>query len=275
MGDLADDTRVEQQSESHFTACPRAAWEIWGPMGGYMVALALRAAGLAATFHRPASLACQYLGVASFDPVEIEVTTTRRSKRAQSLRVTITQTERPILDTQLWCIDDDGEGLTHHEIAAPTVPDPDELTPWDEILEDGPPFPFWDNVESRPVALQPTWPPPGPIPPVWQTWCRLRPTPTFADPWLDAARTAILLDVQSWPPAHAHHAWADPPFIAPSLDLYVAFHEPAPADPWLLADGFSPVAGDGLVGWTGRLWSSTRRLVASGAGQQLCRRIAT
>ena len=275
MGDLANDTRVERVSDTRFRAHPDPAWEIWGPMGGYMVALALRAAGLAATFDRPASLACQYLGVATFDPVDIEVTTARRTKRAESLRVAITQGERPILDTLLWCIGD-VEGLTHDEIEPPDVPGPDDLTPWEELLDDGPPFPFWNNVESRPVEFHPEWPPPGPVPPMWRTWCRMRPTPTFTDPWLDAARTAILIDVQSWPPAHTHHAWADPPFIAPSLDLYVAFHAPAPADPWLLADGYSPVAGDGLVGWTGRLWSSgTRHLVASGAGQQLCRPIPT
>lgn len=274
MGDLADDTSVEQQSDTRFTACPSQAWEIWGPMGGYMVALALRAAGVVAAFDRPASLTCHYLGVASFDPVELEVTTARRTKRAASLHVAITQAERPILDTQLWCIGD-VEGLVHDEIDAPDVPGPDGLACTEELFEDGPPYPFWNNVESRPVAVHPSWPPPGPVPPVWRTWCRLRPTATFADPWLDAARTAILLDVQSWPPAHTHHAWADPPFIAPSLDLYVAFHEPAPADPWLLADGYSPVASDGLIGWNGRLWSSARRLVASGGGQLLCRRLPT
>ena len=238
-----------------------------------MVAFAVRAAGVRAAFARPASLSCQYLGVATFDPVDIEVTTVRLTKRAHALRVDVTQGDRPILVAWLWCVGE-VDGLEHHEVDIPAVPGADDLRSVEELVEEGPaPYPFWDNVESRPIDFRPHWPPAGPLPPVWRTWVRLRPTPTFADPWVDAARTAILLDVQSWPPAHLHHAWSEPPFIAPSLDLYVAFHEPAPSDPWLLADGYPPVAGDGLVGWNGRLWSSARRLVASGGGQLLCRPI--
>ncbi len=273
MADLGEDTQVEQIDETRFTACPNRAWEIWGPMGGYVVALGLRAAGVTATFRRPASLSCQYLGVAAFEAVDIEVTTTRRARTAEATRISITQGGRPILEALLWSVGE-VEGLEHYEIDPPDVPGPDQLLPMERLAPDRPaPYPFWDNVESRPVDFRSEWPPTTPMPPIWRTWTRLRPTATFDDPWLDAARTAIFLDVQSWPPAHAHHAWAEPPFIAPSLDLYVAFHEPAPSDPWLLADGYSPIARDGLIGWNGRLWSSTRRLVATAAGQLLCRRL--
>ena len=48
------------------------------------------------------------------------------------------------------------------------------------------------------------------------------PTPTFDDPWIDACRALILIDVQSWPAAGSAHPWGSG-FIAPSLDLYVAF----------------------------------------------------
>ena len=64
-------------------------------------------------------------------------------------------------------------------------------------------------------------------------------------------------------------------WMAPSLDLYAAFHDLQPSDPWLLADGHAPIAGEGLIGWNGRVWSGGRRLVASGGGQLLCRRIPT
>ena len=47
-----------------------ADWEIWGPCGGYVAALALRAAGAESPFARPASFFCHYLSVAAFAPVD-------------------------------------------------------------------------------------------------------------------------------------------------------------------------------------------------------------
>ena len=139
-------------------------------------------------------------------------------------------------------------------------------------------FPFWDNFDARPIDWSPEWPPPGPVEPVFRQWQRFLPTATFDDPWVDAARSLVLVDVVSWPAASRQHAWRwpdGPQWMAPSLDLYVAFHDPRPREPWLLVDGFSPFAGDGLVGWTGRLWTPDGHLVASGGGQLLCRRLPT
>jgi acyl-CoA thioesterase-2 len=45
MGDLAADTRVEQVGNGRYGAHLSSEWEIWGPMGGYVAAIALRAAG--------------------------------------------------------------------------------------------------------------------------------------------------------------------------------------------------------------------------------------
>jgi acyl-CoA thioesterase II len=271
VGDLDVDTAIEPVDSTRFRASVRRDWEIWGPMGGYVAALALRAAGALSPFARPASFACQYLRVAAFEPVELEVTLERTARTACAQRVAVTQAGRPILSAQVWSVAT-GPGLEHHQTRAPTVPDPEDLLPMEALAPNAPrPYPFWDNVESRPVDFEPVWPPAAALAPIWRSWARLRPTATFDDPWLDAARCVILLDVQSWPAAHRHHAWRDPPFIAPSLDLYVAFHEPAREEPWLLADGHAPTAADGLIGWTGRLWSRAGRLVASGGGQLLCR----
>jgi hypothetical protein len=38
-----------------------------------------------------------------------------------------------------------------------------------------------------------------------------------------------------------------------------------------MTDGYSPVGEGGLLGWNGRLWTSDRKLVATGGGQALCR----
>jgi len=289
MGDLAVDTSVrplggrgsggrgdeghggDRDGTGRFMATLSPEWEIWGPMGGYVAAVALRAAGAASPFDRPATFSCHYLAVARFEPVQLHVTVQRAASTAMSQRVVMTQRDRQVLTAEVWSVGP-VDGLVHHLPDPPDVPGPDGLASMAELAPgDWPWFPFWANVDNRPVDARADWPPPGPLPPRWRSWLRFQPTATFDDPWVDAARSVVFLDVVGWPSAYQHHAWTDPPFTAPSLDLSVAFHEPAPDAQWLLADGHSPVAGDGLVGWNGRLWSPDRRLVASAGGQALFR----
>jgi acyl-CoA thioesterase-2 len=273
VGDLRRDTAVEACGEGRYSANLSSEWEIWGPMGGYVAAVALRAAGAMSSFPRPASFFCHYLGVAEFDRIDLQVTTLRSGRNAMSQRVSVTQGDRSILEATIWSAAA-ADGLEHDEYSSPDVPHPDDLQPR-EVSGDAPTFPFWDNVDMRPVRSAGEWPPPGPLPPVWQAWCRFRPTATFReDPWLDACRSVILIDVQSWPANSQHHAWKRPfGFIAPSLDLYVAFHRDVPDEEWLLADGYAPVSLGGMFGWTGRIWTTGGSLVASGAGQALYRRV--
>ena len=274
MGDLSVDTAVTRVGEGRYTAVLSKEWEIWGPMGGYVAAVALRAAGAESPFDRPASFFCHYLSVAAFEAVDVEVTVLRQARTACSHRVEVSQGGKPVLEATVWSVGE-VDGLEHHWAEPPGVAQPEHLVPVERLVpEDAPPpFPFWNNLESRPLEFREDWPPPEPLPPTWRTWARFRPTATFADPWVDACRSVVLVDVQSWPSATGPHAWNMPPFIAPSLDLYVAFHQPVPDEEWLLADGHGPVAKAGLMGWTGRLWSTGGDLVASGAGQLLCRRL--
>ena len=44
MGDLANDTAIQPRGDGCYAASLSADWEIWGPMGGYVAACALRAA---------------------------------------------------------------------------------------------------------------------------------------------------------------------------------------------------------------------------------------
>jgi acyl-CoA thioesterase-2 len=277
MGDLGVDTAVEEVGDGRYRASVNKDWEIWGPMGGYAASFALRAVGACAGDVRPASFSCQYLGVASFDEIDIEVVTLKAGRTVAFHRASVTQAGRPILEAMVCSIGESADGdhaLEHVEIDAPDVEGPDGLLSFDELRPDeAPHFPFWDNLDGRPLQWIRDWPPPEPLPAVWQQWLRFRPAATFADPWVDACRALVLVDIQSWPSAHLPHAWREPAVYAPSLDLYVAFHEPNPWGEWLLADGHSAVASGGLIGWTGRLWSPERRLVASGGGQLLCRKL--
>lgn len=277
MGDLASDTAVEPDGDGRYTAHLQPDWEIWGPMGGYVAACALRAVGASSEHPRPATFSCHYLGVAEFAPVEIRVEVRKRGRMASSYRVELEQRGRRILDGVVWSVGDDLEGLEHDETTAPPVAGPDELPSIEDLLpeERRSPYPFWRNLDSKPLDFEPEWPPSGPRPARWIEWLRFVPTSSFDDPWADAARAVILVDLPSWPSAHRPHAWRNPEFIAPTLDLNVAFHAPTAGHDWLLCDGQAPLSVGGLFGWTARVWSVGGRLHASGGGQCLYRRLHT
>jgi acyl-CoA thioesterase II len=274
MGDLEIDTAVEAVGDNRFRGIPSRDWEIWGPMGGYIASFALRAVGAVTRHQRPTTFSCHYLGVARFEPIDICVEVRKEGRAASSHRVEIVQDGRPILDASVWSTTE-GEGLEHDETEAPAVPGPDTLPSIRELIpEDATsPFPFWMNLDAKPLAFEPDWPPDGPRPARWQEWLRFLPTATFADPWADAARSVILVDLPSWPSAHRPHAWKQPPFTAPTLDLSVAFHQPAVGEEWLLCDGAAPLSTGGLFGWNARVWSAGGGLLASGGGQCLYRRL--
>jgi acyl-CoA thioesterase-2 len=274
VGNLARDTAVDG-ADGRYTAVLSKDWEIWGPMGGYVAAVALRAAGAESPFGRPASLNVHYLGVAAFEEVQVEVVELRRARAAASHRVSMRQGDRPILEALVWSIAEDAPGLEHDVAEMPPVPGWEQLrSPAEMLGEDAPPpFPFWRNFDARPIGWQKEWPPPGPLAPLYRNWMRFEEWQPGADAWLDCARAALLIDLPSWPSGHRPHAWQQPPFIAPTLDLNVAFHRLAADEPWLLLEGTSPVANDALMGWTGRLWTPSGRLVASGGGQTMFKRV--
>jgi len=272
MGDLQADTAIEPDGDGCFRGEPSPDWEIWGPMGGYIASFALRAVGAVTAHARPTTFSCHYLGVARFEPIDIRVEARRVGRAGSSHRVEITQEGRPILDAAVWSTTE-AEGLEHDETVPPAVPGPDELPSIAELVpEDAePPFPFWRNFDAKPLEFEPDWPPDGPRPARWREWLRFLPAATFEDPWVDAARSVILVDLPSWPSAHRPHAWKQPAFTAPTLDLNVAFHQSAAGEEWLLCDGEAPLSTGGLFGWTGRVWSTEGRLLASGGGQCLYR----
>ena len=280
MGDVERETAAERVGEDADGAAIYAAtvsgdWEIWGPCGGYVAAIALRAAGAESPFARPASFFCHYLSVAAFAPVDLVVTPLRAGRTVLAQRVAMIQRGRPILEAMVWSVGE-VEGLDHEDLHPPEVPDPEGLPTAAQLRsrddgEDRPPFPFWRNFDQRMIEWSATWPPPGPLPPTWRTWVRCTPAATFEDPWVDAARSLIVLDVGSWPAGSRPHAHLDPPYIAPSLDLYASFQHPGATSEWLLLDAHSPVAQGGLLSWNSRVWSRDRRLIASGGGQAVFR----
>lgn len=271
MGDFGEDTEVRAVPGGWRAQLSRD-WEIWGPNGGYVAAVALRAAGAASELPRPISFAGHFLSVADFEEVTLEVTTLRRAKHAESLRVSMTQAGKPVFEALVWAGADGLSGLEHAECPMPAAERPRALPSVEELL---PPdarrttFPFWDNLECRPINWV-LWEDREPGPAHALDWYRFRPRPTFDDPWLDAARSLLLIDTMVWPAACRHHVRQEE-FVAPSLDVRASFHALEPQSEYLLVDARSPVGRDGLVGGEAAVFSESGTLLASGAAQLLCR----
>src|SRR5580692_6612905 len=94
--DLEHATRVVGEAGSYHVRLSED-WEIWGPNGGYLAAIALRAAGEVAEIERPASFYCHFLSSPAFDVVELEVSVLKQGRRAESFAVQMTQEGKPIL----------------------------------------------------------------------------------------------------------------------------------------------------------------------------------
>ncbi len=265
MGNLGVDTAVEG-GDGRWTAAFSSDWEIWGPNGGYLAAIALRAAGEVAQIARPSSFSCHFLSSPAFAAVELEVTVLKAGRRAESLQVAMTQDGRPVLHALVKTLAE-APGHAHAHAQAPDVAPPQELRSYEQLLsaEQRPPFAFWENIERRPIDQ--VRPPDG-AEPVLREWARYRPTPCFSDPFVDAARALILLDTYGFPAAYRRFRSME--YLAPNLDTSAWFHQFSPDREWLLVDHACTIAAAGLMAVDGKVWDEDGRLLASGAAHLCC-----
>jgi acyl-CoA thioesterase-2 len=265
-GDLERDTRVYGRA-GRYSAFVSPAWEIWGPNGGYMASLALRAAIAESHIKRPASIYCQFLRPARFDWLDAEVTVVQRGRRSESIRVSLTQEGKPVLEGLVRTAFP-ADGL-EHQMDGPKVRAPEGLPCVEDLLDaSAPRFAFWKNIESG--VLDPARFDKGPKPsePRWLEWYRFRPKAIYDDPLVDAMRTLILVDTLGWPAAWLAHPSTT--IRGPNLDLAAFFHASAQDSEWLLCEQESPIAHDGLAGARARIFGRDGRLLASGGAQLLC-----
>lgn len=267
MGNLSHDTEVTG-SDGAYRAQLSPEWSFWELNGGYVSSVALRAAGAESPLPRPAAFYCHYLKAAKPGDVEINVHTLRLSKRTHSLRVSLTQSERLVMEALVWTVDDELPGVQHDLAVMPEVAPPEELRSQEEIhAGEEAPFPFWKNIEQRPITWQGRWDERPQQHPLWRSWQRFRPQATFDDLYVEAGRAMILIDTMLYPAAALAHPGVMP-FVAPSMDLAVRFHQFAPHSEWLLSSTESPIATEGLIGGYAAVWSPDGRLLATG-GQQM------
>jgi acyl-CoA thioesterase II len=265
MGDFAVDTAVTG-SEGRYRATLSSDWDVWGPVGGYRAAICLRAMGAASRFQRAATFACHFLGTGRFGECDIEVTVLTAGKRAESLRATMLQDGKAILEAWAWLTAPDMRGFEHEMTAMPQVPRAEELKGFQDLADNYADwYPFWRHVEGRPVVWSE-----AKGPPIWHTWMRMLQNSQPHDPFVEAGRAVMWIDLVMWNAALPPHGYP-PAYIAPNLDLTVQFHSGAPEAEWLLCDGHAPIATAGLVGGNGRVWSPDGRLLATGTSQLICR----
>jgi acyl-CoA thioesterase len=278
MGNLFVDAGVEQVDERSFTATLSRDWEIWGPNGGYMAAIAMRAAERVCARPRPANVTVHFLGVASFDdPVEVTVDVQRATRQATSVYVRIMQHGKAILAAMVWAVDDGLEGLVHDDAVGP------EAEPWHGLpsmaeraaATGAVPsrYRFWDNFEQRPVTWMgpEEWAARTPAPASYLNWLRfIEPGPQR--PWQRAEQLLLLVDLGGWPAIGRRHT--DDQWMAPSIDVSCEFHRLDLDDEWMLLQGSSAYAGDGLIATQQHVWDEHGRMLASGRSHLLSRRVA-
>lgn len=263
--DLA--TRLEGE-KGRYAAVLSEQWEIWGPSGGYLAAIALRAVGDVAQIAQPRSFYCHFLSSPAFGPVQIEVAPLKRGRRAESFSVTMAQDGKAVLHA-LVKTTADAPGYSHQHPHVPSVPPPEDLEVYEHTgTPDGRRFRFWENVERRPVAPGEMGEHHGELAPVLREWTRFRPLACFEDPFLDAARSLILLDTFGFPAAYQRYrSWE---YLAPNLDTSLWLHCFNPKSEWLLVDHECTVAAHGLMAVSGRVWDIEGALLATGAAQLCC-----
>lgn len=267
MVDLEQATRVHGAG-GRYHGTIHGSWFIWGPNGGFLSSLALRAAAAEGRFRRLASYSCQFLGVGREGEVELVVVPLRQARRAEAFRVEMRQAGEAILEALLWLVADDVPGLEHRDLAMPDVPRPEALRSQEELH--GPATtPLFQRLERRVVDARPA----GEAgPPRSRVWLRFRPTPSYEDPLVDSLRPLLVSDTLYWPAARSLHVGDDLGFTAPGLDLHVRFHDFAAPGEWLLCDTHAFVAHAGLLGADSSVWSADGRLLVSSATQALFRR---
>lgn len=256
MGNLSKQSGCTPIAEGRFALHLHEDWKVWGPNGGYLSACVLRAVGAFSDHPLPISYYGQYLRAPAFGAAEVQVTCVKRGRTASAYQATLVQEDKPMLQALVWA-GNGGEGLEHSYLTQQAF-----FVPLEEAGDTPPigPMPFWQNLEIREVKTGEGH---------YSQWYRFKHDFDVSDAFLDAARSAILIDTMQWPAAW--HAQGEPSsYVAPSLDLHLRFHRQSPQSKWLFSDAIADVGGAGLLAGSAAVWDEAGTLLTSGGSQSLC-----
>lgn len=271
MDDFVEATMIERRGEGLWGVMIRDDWALCGPSGGFLSALALRAAGEATSLPRPISFACQFLNRARFAPAEIRVESLRAGKRTEALRADLLQDSKLIMTAQVWAGEETAPGMVHDFAGAPVLPDPETLHAYRDVYPDEKVHPFLERLGYRPINPLPHVSDAPVSEPEISGFCRLSPRVRHENPFVDAARIFLLVDTYAWLATYpAHPATGPSPWIAPNLDFYYRFHRTSTAEDWLHLRTRADLAEDGLIAAEGEVRARDGRLLARGVSQMMC-----
>lgn len=149
--DLEVATRLTQAGPAEWRGRFREEWGLWGPAGGHVTALALRAAGEATDQARPVSMTCHFVRVGKFDDVNIHVESLKKGRRNELLRVDLKQDDKLIFTAQFWAMPDELPGIAHDATELSSLPDPSTLPTWQELFPNDPQPDFFTRIDQRPI----------------------------------------------------------------------------------------------------------------------------
>ena len=266
MGDLGQDTALCALPDGGSVGDVTTAWDGFGPNGGFLATMSLRAASRAARIRRLRSVQCQFLRRPRHGDIVFTASVLARSSRSDVIQVLGTQDGAPVLTTLVRTLLESHVGAVHAQACAPDVTDADFLLPVERLL---PPellnvVPITRNFEVRPVTWERTWPPPPGRSAAYRAWCRFRPTASFEDPFVSAGRYLILLDSHVWA-AVERGTEGGAGLRAVTTDLSVTVDEDDREQEWLLVDVAVPVMDGGGISATGSVWSRKGTRLAAAA----------
>jgi len=244
-------TAVEPAGDGRWRAAIAPGWDIAGNAnGGYLLAIAARAAVEATGRPDPVSVTAHYLAPGKPGPVTVETTVLKEGRRFATASATLSSPERPLVSV----LGSFGElepvvATERLEAGPPDLPDPEDcvaVEPTDTF-----PPPFVGKIELR---LHPDHMQFGGRPGVPRVsgWFRLR-----DDEPIDTM--ALLVAVDAFPPTIF---FADLPVAwVPTLELTTHVRA-RPAPGWLRCSFTTRFITGGFLEEDGEVWDSTGRLVA-------------
>jgi acyl-CoA thioesterase len=266
---FATDTHVER-TDTRYRATITNRWDSFGPLGGYVAAIALRAAGDVARVPRPVSFSAQFLVPARHGEITLVVSPLHVGRRTELFRVEVCQNDATILIATVRTALESA-GYQHEASLPESMHSPHALRSFNQIFSYRSPIEYQNSLDLRPADGAHAWLTGERSPEPWfGAWHRFDDDSASDDAFLRAARLLLIADTMPWSATVNHHGCKRIPFRPRSLDLHAWFHRPETPLTWFGAEANVPIAQAGLLTGQIAIWGEDSKLFASATSQVMC-----